>query len=188
VAEKTESYYKALYQVCTVANASLEPQIALGKIAEQLTRAMNAKACGIRLLDKQGELLLASASYGLSRGYIRKGKVEVKKSQLDMEVISSGRPVYIADVSRDQRFQYPEAAREEGLTSVLVAPLKVEGKIIGVVRVYTAEEYAFKDEDRDFVMAITHVAAIAIENARLHQALKSDYELLSKYNYQIFED
>ncbi|MDL2285455.1 GAF domain-containing protein [Desulfovibrio sp. OttesenSCG-928-F07] len=188
MAGKDKSYFRALYEVVSVINSSLEPQVVLQKIAEQLTVAMEAKACSIRLLDRTGSLLLASAAHGLSRGYVRKGKVEVKKSQLDTEVISSGNPVYIEDVSRDTRFQYPEAAKEEGLTSVLVAPLKVEGKVIGVVRVYTKEKYAFNEDDREFIMAVTHVAAIAIENARLHQALKSDYELLTEYNYQIFED
>lgn len=188
MAEKTKSYFQALYEVCAVINSSLEPQIVLQKIAQQLTRAIDAKACSIRLLDRTGELLLSSASHGLSKGYIRKGKVEVKKSQLDTEVISSGKPVYIEDVSHDTRFQYPEAAREEGLTSVLVAPLKVEGKVIGVVRVYTSSKYVFNDDDREFIMAVTHIAAIAIENARLHQALKSDYELLTEYNYQVFDD
>ncbi len=188
MAERTKGYFQALYEVSSVINSSLEPQSVLQKIAEQLTRAMEAKACSIRLLDRTGTLLLASAAHGLSKGYVRKGKVEVKKSQLDTEVISSGKPVYIEDVSHDKRFQYPEAAKEEGLTSVLVAPLKVEGKVIGVVRVYTGEKYDFNADDREFVMAVTHIAAIAIENARLHQALKADYELLTEYNYQVFED
>lgn len=186
--DKSKNYFHALYEVCAVINSSLEPQVVLQKIAEQLTRALSAKACSIRLLDRHGELLLSSASHGLSKGYIRKGKIEVKKSQLDTEVISSGKPVYIEDVSRDTRFQYPEAAKEEGLSSVLVSPLKVEGKVIGVVRVYTGGRYAFTDAERELLMAVTHIAAISIENARLHQALKSDYELLTEYNYQIFED
>lgn len=186
--QNNRDYFQALYEVCAVINSSLEPQVVLQKIAEQLTKAMQAKACSIRLLDRHGELLLSSAAHGLSKGYIRKGKVEVKKSQLDTEVISSGKPVYIEDVSRDTRFQYPEAAKEEGLGSVLVAPLKVEGRVIGVVRVYTSGRYEFNDSDREFIVAVTHIAAIAIENAKLHQALKSDYELLTEYNYQIFED
>ena len=64
----------------------------------------------------------------------------------------------------------------------------VERKPVGVLRIYTGEKRAFTDEDRDFLMAVSHLAAIAIENARLHEALRSDYELLTQYNYQIFED
>ena len=183
-----KNYFNELYNVCAVINSSLEPATVLQKIAEQLTSAMGAKACSIRLLDKSGEVLEHSVAHGLSKGYIRKGKVEVKKSQLDEEVLSSGKPVYIEDVSRDRRFQYPDAAQAEGLTSVLVAPLKIDGRAIGVVRVYTAVKQTFSNEDKEFLTAVTHRAAIAIENARLHQALKSDYELLTEYNYLVFED
>jgi GAF domain-containing protein len=186
--EKNKDYFHALYKVATVINSSLEPSIVIQKIAEQLTEAMGAKACSIRLLDRTGHTLLSSAAHGLSKGYIRKGPVEVKKSSLDVEVLSSGKALYIEDVATDSRFQYPEAAKAEGLVSVLVSPLKVEGKSIGVVRVYTAKKHSFDPLDQEFLMAVTHVAAIAIENARLHQALKSDYELLTEYNYQIFED
>ncbi len=188
MAAGTKNYFHELYEVCTVINSSLEPQTVLKKIAEQLTAAVKAKACSIRLLSRDGEILESGVSHGLSKGYIRKGQVEVKKSLLDVEVLGCGKPVYIADVSHDSRFQYPEAARAEGLTSVLVAPLIMDGKAIGVVRVYTAEARNFSAEDQEFLLAVTNLAAIAIENAKLHQALKADYELLNEYNYIVFED
>ena len=64
----------------------------------------------------------------------------------------------------------------------------VERKPVGVLRIYTNEKRTFAEEERDFLMAVSHISAIAIENARLHEALRSDYELLTQYNYQIFED
>ncbi len=181
-------YFRPLYEVASVINSSLEPQDVLNRIVEQVRSAMNAKACTLRLLDRSGEFLLASASAGLSKGYMRKGQVELKKSRLDSEVLSGGVPVYVPDASQEDRFQYPEQAKNEGLVSVLSVPLKVDGKSIGVVRVYTSVKHEFAQDERDFLMAVAHIAAIAIENARLHNALKADYELLTKYNYQVFED
>ncbi len=181
-------YFKPLYEMATVISSSLEPHIVLQKIVEQTTRALDVKACSIRLLDKHKELLLASAMHGLTKGYIRKGPVEVRKSHLDAEVLTGGVPVYIKDITADERFQYPEKAKEEGLVSVLVVPLKVEGKGIGIMRIYTSSVREFNTEDKEFLMAVGHLAGLAIENARLHQALKADYELLTEYNYQVFED
>lgn len=183
-----KNYFKELYDVCVVINSSLEPEAVLRKIAEQLISAMQAKACSIRLLDQAGEVLEQRAAIGLSKGYIRKGKVELSKSQLDQDVLKSGKPLYIADVSRDSRFQYPEAAKAEGLTSMLVAPLVVDGKAIGVMRVYSAKQQDFSEEDREFLTAVTHLAAIAIENAMLHAALKKAFELQNTFSYQIFDD
>lgn len=184
---KKADYFQSLYEVVRVINSSLDPAIVLEKITEQVATAMNCKGCTIRLLDKNRQTLLASGSYGLSKGYLRKGPVEVAKSALDREILA-GNFVYMKNVASDTRFQYPEQAKAEGICSILSAPLMVDGKAIGVLRIYSASEREFSDDERDFLFAMANISAIAIENARLHQALKSDYELLTKYNYQVFED
>ncbi len=185
---KGTCYFKPLYEVSAVINSSLNPQVVLQKVAEATAKAVGAKACTLRLLDRAGTRLLASASWGLSKGYLRKGSIELLKSGVDAEALSGGHIEYIEDAGTDPRFQYPEAAKAEGLVSILVAPLLVERKPVGVLRIYTGEKRVFSEEERDFLMAVSHIAAIAIENARLHEALRSDFELLTQYNYQIFED
>ena len=111
-------YFRALLEVATVINSSLEPTVVLHKITEQTAKAMNCKASTLRLLDRTGKLLLASAAWGLSSGYMRKGPVEVAKSGLDGEVLK-GKLIHLRDACSDGRFQYPESAKAEGLVSVL---------------------------------------------------------------------
>jgi GAF domain-containing protein len=182
------SYFKTLYEAIRVINSSLEPMELLGRIAEQTAKALEVKACSLRLLDRSGANLLPGASFGLSKGYLRKGKVEVEKSKLDKEALA-GATVHVRDASTDDRFQYKDAAKTEGIKSVLVVPLKLEDKkIIGVMRAYSAEERVFTESEVEFFTIMANLSAIAIENARLHQALKSDYELLTAFQYQTFED
>lgn len=183
-----QSLFKSLYEVATVINSSLNPQVVFQKVVEQVAKAISCKACTLRLLDRSGKNLLASASYGLSKGYLRKGQVELLKSKIDSDVLTSGKPVYIDDVANDPRFQYPAQAKAEGLASILVAPLLVDRKPVGILRVYTDKTREFSQDEQDFLMAVSHIAAIAIDNARLHESLRSDYELLTQYNYQVFED
>lgn len=186
MSERECTYYKTLYEVAMGINSSLDPMVVLGAIVEQVAKALSAKACSIRLLDRQGKMLLSSTSYGLSKGYLRKGQVEVAKSGLDQEVLT-GKVVQIKDAGGDPRFQYPEAAKEEGIASLVVLPLTVEGRAIGVLRVYSDKERVFDAEEVDFATAIANLSAVAIENARLHQALKTDYELLTAYDYTFHE-
>jgi GAF domain-containing protein len=49
-------------------------------------------------------------------------------------------------------------------------------EIIGVIRVYTAEPRQFSSDDIYFVGAVAHLGAIALENARLYEAVQKDYE------------
>ena len=122
----TKRLYEIFYEVSRTVNSSLDPGEVLNRIAEQVTRAMGVKGCFIRLLDRSGKVLKPAAQYGLSERYTRKGVVEVAKSGLDREAFT-GKVVQIADAASDPRFQYGQEAAEEGLVSVLVAPLFVEG-------------------------------------------------------------
>jgi len=140
-----------------------------------ITEAMQVKGCVLRLLDARTGRLQLSASYGLSGSYFAKGPVEVEHSPLDSEALR-GRPVIIPDVSKDNRFQYKEAARREGIVSVLCVPLEVHGKSIGVLRVYTSEQSTFHEDDIQFLTVLASLAALAIENASLYDNLKRSYD------------
>ncbi|NLY41175.1 MAG: GAF domain-containing protein [Desulfovibrionales bacterium] len=180
--------YEIFYEVSRTVNSSLDPSEVLRRIAEQVTQAMGAKGCFIRLLDRSGSILKPAAYYGLSDRYAQKGVVEVAKSGLDREAFA-GQVVQIKDACTDSRFQYGQEAATEGLASVLVAPMMLEGtRPIGVLRVYTAEQREFTADEIGFLQAIANISAIAIENARMHQTLKRQMELINAYDYQVFED
>jgi signal transduction protein with GAF and PtsI domain len=137
-------FYEIIYEVSRTVNSSLDPTEVLRRIAEQVTRAMDVKGCFIRLLDRSGKILKPAAHYGLSERYAEKGAVEVAKSGLDREAFA-GNVVQILDAGTDPRFQYGKEAIEEGLASVLVAPMFLEGKRpIGVLRVYTGEKRGYR--------------------------------------------
>ncbi|HZR38628.1 MAG TPA: GAF domain-containing protein [Ktedonobacteraceae bacterium] len=167
-------YYKALYQAALTISSSLELDQVLQSVVMSITEAMQVKACGLRLLNPNTGQLELSAVYGLSGGYLSKGPVDVVHSPIDSEALC-GSPVYIADVRTDQRFQYQEAAKQEGIVSVLCVPLEVRGQAIGVMRVYTDHATTFKEDDVQFLSVLASLAALAIENARLFESLRSSY-------------
>ncbi len=186
IMEKT-NYFKALYSLVTVINSSLSPSDVYAKIVEQVAKTMNCKASTMRLLDLRGTMLLSTASYGLSVGYMRKGPVEVAKSGLDIEVLT-GKTIYLEDATSDGRFQYPESAKKEGLISVVSVPLILENKTIGLLRVYSDTKRAFSGDEIEFLEAVAAVSAIAINNACLYEQIQLDNKLQKDYIYQVFED
>jgi len=170
-----KDYYTALHQVALTISSSLELDEVLQRVVTSITEAMQVKACALRLLDAHSGELQLSAVYGLSKGYLTKGPVEVKSSLIDSEALC-GTPVVIHDVRTDPRFQYQEAARREGIVSVLCVPLEVHGKAIGVIRVYTSEPSVFNQDDIQFLSVLASLAALAIENASLYDSLKRSYD------------
>ena len=168
-------YYTALYQAALAFSSSLELHEVLQTVVTNITETMRVKACVLRLLNERTGQLQLSAYHGLSSGYLAKGPVEVEHSPIDSEALQ-GKPVIIYDVSNDSRFQYVEAAKREGIASVLCVPLEVHGRAIGVMRVYTSECCTFHDDDIQFLTVLAQLAALAIENASLYENLKSSYD------------
>ena len=182
--KKQKDYFSALYEVVKVVNASLKPSRVMEEIVSCVADTMKVKASSLRLLDSNKKRLLMGAFYGLSDGYIRKGPVMVKESGLDQKALK-GKTIWLKNAQTDKNFQYKDKARAEGIKSVLVVPLMVEKKAVGVLRVYSAEERSFEEDEKKFLEAVASLSAIALENARLHQALRHDYDLLVEHKYRI---
>jgi len=170
-----KDYYQALYQAALTISSSLELDQVLQSIVTSTAEAMQVKACVLRLLNSDTGQLQLSAVYGLSDEYLSKGPVKLANSAIDSETLR-GAPIVIPDVRTDPRFQYPEAARHEGIVSVLCVPLEVHGRAIGVMRVYTAELTDFHEDDVQFLSVLASLSALAIENARLYENVKKSYD------------
>ncbi len=171
---KSRAYYSsALYDVARTINSSLELSEVLHAITKSTALATHSKACSIRLLTPDKQFLVVGGAYGLSQGYLRKGDVEVEKSKIDQEVLS-GKTAIIPDATNDLRFQYPDEAKSESIRSILVVPLILRDTAVGVMRLYTGEVHEFGEDETGFISAIANLGAIAIENAKLYQALKEE--------------
>jgi signal transduction protein with GAF and PtsI domain len=171
--DQTKSYFQSFREVVKVVNSSLELKEVLDILVRNVTSAMDLKACAVRLLAPKTRTLEVVASHGLSEGYVNKGPVDADRS---IASAMKGETVIIRDARTDPQAQYPEAAVGEGIATIVSIPLKIRGRVIGVMRLYTAEPRDFVDEELQFAEAVGEVGAIAIENARMYEKIKKDYE------------
>lgn len=168
-----ENYHSSLYELAATLNSARAPESILQSVVEGVAKAMGAKGCSLMLLSPDRKALLHTAAYGLSDWYVRKGPVSADKS---ISEALEGKPVAILDAIGDHRIQYREQAKKEGIASILSVPMTLREDIIGVIRVYTAERRQFTLDHMYFVGAVANLAAIALENARLYEAVQKDYE------------
>jgi GAF domain-containing protein len=169
------TYFDALYRLVLRISGSLDQDEVLAYLTEETARAVDVKASSVRLLDKSGSLLEMKAVYGLSDAYLNKGPVEVQHSPVDQEILA-GRATQLPDVPGDIGFQYPDEARREGIVSLASVPLIARNQPLGVLRVYSGERRQFSDTDMRFLTAVADLAALCIENARLYEGTRQNYE------------
>jgi signal transduction protein with GAF and PtsI domain len=169
----------ALVRISRSITSSLSLDEVLRMVVESAANILGVKAASLRLLDEERKTLKVKAAYGLSKSYLDKGSVEVEKSVIDRECLGC-KVINVKDIRKDKRLQYPGELIKEGIAALLSLPLTVRGSAIGVLRVYTSVPYTFSESEVDFVSALACQGAIAIENARLFEHVRSEYKDLAR--------
>lgn len=167
--------YETLLKVTNAISHSRDPEEVVLMTVESITLALNVKGCMLFLINRETSELEVAAAFGLSDEYINKGPLSAMKS---INASLGEGPVAIYDVSDDPRIQYPEAARKEGISSILSVPIIIRDRAIGALRVYTAELWEFTLDDVNFVQAMANMAGMAIDMAKYYKGLKDSIEIL----------
>jgi signal transduction protein with GAF and PtsI domain len=167
--------YSTLLKVTKAISHSKNPEEVVLMTVESITTALDAKGCTVFLINRGTGSLEVAASFGLSDEYLDKGPVSSLQS-IGRSLVEG--PIAIYDVADDPRIQYPEEAKNEGIASILSVPIAAGGRIIGALRVYTAEPWEITLDDVNFVQAMAAVAGMAIDMARYYKGMKDSIEVL----------
>ena len=174
--EKPIINYETLIRITKAISMIRDPEEIVLITVEGVTHALRVKGCTLFLFSAKSEELKLAGSYGLSNEYLDKGPVSSLRSIASS--IQDGQPVGIFDVSDDPRIQYPEAAAQEGIASILSVPMITGDKLIGCMRVYTSEPWEFTLNDVNFVQAVAQIVGMALEMCRINKGLKDSIDIL----------
>ncbi len=167
--------YETLLKVTKAISHSKDPEEVVLLTVDSIKTTLDVKGCAVFLINRKTDELELAASYGLSDEYLDKGPVSALKSIA--QSLEDG-PVAIYDISDDPRLQYPDAAKKEGIASILSVPIVAGGNLTGAMRIYTAEPWEFTLEDVNFVQAMAQMTGMALEMAGHYKGLKNSIEIL----------
>ncbi len=146
----------------------------LERIAQLVRRVVDYRTFGILLLNEEhGELEMEVAvQYG--------EKVQVPRVRLGEGLVGYAalhkEPVLVPDVSKDPRY-IPLVA---DVRSELVIPMLQKDRCVGVFDLESPELDAFSKRDVEILTLLASQAAVAIENARLYEAVRANEVRLEK--------
>lgn len=164
--EKSYHYFRTLHRLTRAITSTLEMEKTLGTVVKEIAKAMLVKGCCLLWLNTVTRELELVASQGLSPVYLSKGPLSMDRS---IPQALGGEAVFISNVPTDPRIEYPEAAEQEGILSILSVPISVKEKVKGVLRLYSSNSTPFRGEEIEFAKALAEISGIGIINARLHQ-------------------
>jgi sigma-B regulation protein RsbU (phosphoserine phosphatase) len=147
----------------------------LEKVGQLLRRLIDYQMFTVMLLDEKGETLITRYAwrFGYAQAPMRRMPIS---SGLVGAAVREWRAVNVPDVSKDPRYipMNPETRSE------LIVPLFYKGRIIGVLDLEHTKPGFFNEEHERVLSTLASQIAIAIENARLYQAVKRQERQLEK--------
>jgi GAF domain-containing protein len=106
-------------------------------------------------------------------------RVPVGKFKIGL-IAEEGKPHLTNSVLTDPRVGNPEWARREGMVSFAGYPLKVDGKVIGVMAMFARSE--LPPDTLDALASVADAVAVGIERKRAEARLKDESETLEVLN------
>ena len=181
--EKIREQTKIFLELAASIMESRDIKQILQTLTADVAKAIGVKAASIRLLDDAKVTLKLAASHGLSEKYLKKGPISAEKSIAEA---LKGKPIVVKDAAKDSGVQYREEKKEEGIVSILCVPIKSKEEVFGVLRLYSATEREFTEDEIEFVTALAYLGGVAIQNVNLYAMLKGDIKDL-RDNFWIFK-
>ncbi len=121
----------------------------------------------LMLFDDRGELQI-EVSRNLVNDPLADEYIRISQSIVD-RVVKTAKPVVITNISAEDTMAHQESVIDLELKSVIAIPMFAKDKMIGILYVDSKiPTLPTSREDIDFLNTLASQAAIAIENARLH--------------------
>jgi GAF domain-containing protein len=150
-----------LHEVSLAAAATLSPRESADRAIAVVEQGLGFEHLEVFLVDEKRDVLepLGRVAAVQDGAKLRAGEGLVGW------VAAHGTALRVGDVSQDDRY----VERIPGVRSVLVVPLVVGDRVIGVIDAASTHRDAFSADDERLMSTVARQLAVAIENARLYQ-------------------
>ncbi len=158
-------------------NASLDLDEVLSHAAVLIKRHIDYELFGVLMVDEDGAYLTHRFAIGYPPGLAENLKVPIGQG-ITGTAARTGHPVRVSDVTQDPR--YINAI--DSVRSELAVPLMFRGKCVGVLDIQSRHLDYFTKDQQNILAVLANRLAVAIENARLFQQVRTQAETLLVLN------
>ena len=169
-----------LIEVSLLLNSTLELSSLLQYILDAAIELTGAEDASIMLMDRKTNELRFVAATNTPIEALKKIPVPLDHS-IAGTIVRENRPIVINDTSQDPR-HFRQVGERVSLVirSLLGVPMRIRDQVIGVLEAINKQEGEWTVEDRNHLLLLAYQASVAVENARLIEALRRANEELNQ--------
>jgi sigma-B regulation protein RsbU (phosphoserine phosphatase) len=164
-----------LNEIATELTSILELDPLLERVGQLLRRLIDYQMFTVMLLDEKGERLITRYAWRFGHAHAPLRSIPIT-SGLVGAAVREWRLVNVPDVLIDSRYVPVNSETR----SELIVPLFHKGRIIGVLDLEHTRTGFFNEEHERMLTTLAAQVAIAIENARLYQAVRTQERQLER--------
>src|SRR5258706_4263152 len=154
-------------------NASLDLDEVLARTAALIKRHIDYEIFGVLMLEGDGSYLKHRFAIGYPRDLAENLRIPVGQG-ITGTAAATGHSVRVSDTSKDAR--YINAI--DSVRSELAVPLMLQGKCVGVLDIQSRHLDYFTRDQQNILTLLASRLAVAIENARLFQRVRTQADTL----------
>lgn len=169
----------SLFKVSATVNSRLRLSSVLDTITQTVVDCVKADQSSLLLIDETKRELRCEATYGMGCERTRNKEVGLGQGVAGYVAVK-GKPLLLngkIDGSKFKNF----VEKDVDIASALCVPLKVKGKVIGVLNVNRIErKETFDENDLKLLLIFADNAAMAIEKSNLYKRLQNHVKALEQ--------
>jgi len=169
IAERRARLLATLVEVGHAVGMSLDPTLVFRAVYEQVRAVLECDAFFVGIVDQRRRVM--------TYRYLVEGSRELPATEIPLDntlggiCVDRNTPILLRDVEREMgdyglvRSAWGTIAER----SIMVAPLRIPGSVIGAISVQSVKLRAYDEGDLELLGAIANEAAIATQRADLHE-------------------
>jgi formate hydrogenlyase transcriptional activator len=186
---KSEEQNRSLLEINNAIITNLTQQALLRSISEALHPVISFDRCAITLYQPERDSFRFLAVEGeLHSDYFRTGLELSRNETCGSWVFDHQRPLVRRDLEKEQQYPNERRLAAEGIQSMCVVPLVLQGKCIGFLSVVSVQRDRYSDEDAVFLQEVANQVALAIQNMQSYQEIASLKARLETENVYLREE
>lgn len=165
--DNQQAYLAALYEVSAQLGTTLDLTELLHLVMDSIIKLTGAERGFLMLRDEITGALEAAVARNVDQETIAGNAMQISRTIIT-RAAETGQAILTDNAQEDHRFSAHQSVIGYQLRSIMCAPLRARGRIIGVAyvdnRLFSG---VFSQRDLDLLVAFINQAAVAIDNARL---------------------
>jgi formate hydrogenlyase transcriptional activator len=186
---RSEEKNRSLLEINNSIITNLTQPALLHSISEALHRVVSFERCAITLYQPANQTFRFLAFEGnLPSSYFHEG-LEARRDETCVSwVFDRQRPLVRRDLAKEMEYENERHLVAEGVRSLCVSPLIVQGNCIGGLSVIHREPNRYSEGDAEFLQEVANQIALAVQNMQAYREIASLKAVLERENIYLREE